>query len=47
MNAYAHSLVFYMLCRAIGTGGNGLIAGMADRILARSGTGYQECGFVK
>ena len=44
-NVYAQSLVFciMMLCGAIG-GGNGWIAGMADRILAHSGKGYQEFG---
>ena len=45
-NVYARSLIFCMFCGAIGTGGNGWIAGMADRIMARSGTGYQEFGFV-
>ena len=42
-NVYAQSLVFCRLCGAIG-GGNDWIAGMADRILAHSGKGYQEFG---
>ena len=46
-NVYAQSLIFRMLRCAIGTGGNGWIVGMADGILARSGTRYQEFGFVK
>ena len=46
-NVYAQSLIFRMLCGAIGTGGNGWYTGMVDRILARSGTRYQEFGFVK
>ena len=46
-NVYAQFLVFCMLCGAISTGGNDWITDMADRILARSGTGYQKFGFVK
>ena len=46
-NVYAQSLIFCMLWSVTCRGGNGWITGMANRIMARSSTGYQEFGFVK
>ena len=41
-NVCAQSLIFCTLCGAIGTGGNGLITDMADRIIVRSSTAYRD-----
>ena len=41
-NVCAQSLIFCTLCGAIGTGGNGLITDMADRIIVRSSTAYWD-----
>ena len=41
-NVCAQSLIFCTLCGAIGTGGNGLITDMADRIIIRSSTAYRD-----
>ena len=46
-NVGAQSLVYCRLCGAIGTGARGWITGMADRIIERSRTAYQNFGFVK